>query len=383
MSESSDDARTRADESTAADDGVAPDDAVATDEASADAEPATTDAERARTDADDAAQSADSATADSAADGDTDTDEDVDLDALRAEVEEKYDFENFGPSDMAEMSPREWEVAFDPDTWITGDDLLDRVEKDLRNRIARRDVFAVLERAESPDRVVAYSDEGWAVVYDDGSVEGEGTVLRDVKPTVALCSMDSYEVEEPPEAYELPSPEEIESGTGEFGNNLLQVIALAQVVAGLGILGIWLFTGLIPSPPGQPNILIPMLAAFFLGVGLLLLFVVANARLSDRFRAEEYRDRLRAAGIGGDGDGDPLSAEDRPEFLPFEEVVDTTLDDGAPAADPSVDAVDRDGTDAERVDTADSDGDAVDTADSDGDAVDSDGDAVESDPSES
>jgi hypothetical protein len=256
-----------------------------------------------------------------------------DIEKLRAEVEEKYDFDNFSPSDMAEMSAEEWEVAFDPDTWITGRDLLDRVEKDLRNRIARREVFAVLERGRSPDRVIAYSDEGWAIVYPDGSVEGEGTVLRDVKPTIALCSMDSYDIEEPPEEYELPSPEDVEAGTGELGNTILQVIAVAQIVAGLGILGIWLFTDRIPSTPQGPNLLIPLLSGFFLAVGLLLFFVVANARLSDRFRAEEYRDRLRAAGI---------TEADRPDFLPFEEVVDTTLDEqGLPKTDGEVE---REGT---------------------------------------
>ncbi len=269
-----------------------------------------------------------------------------DVQTLRRQVEEKYDFDNFTPSDMADMTAEEWDVAFDPETWITGEELLDRVEKDLRNRIARREVFAVLERADEPDRVVAYSDEGWAIVYPDGSVEGEGTVLRDVKPTIALCSMDSYEIEEPPEAYELPSPAEVEAGTGQFGNNLLQIIAATQIVAGLGILGIWLFTGVIPSPETQPNLLIPILAVFFLAVGFLLFFVVANARLSDRFRAEEYRDRLRAAGIADEDAA--ISAEDRPDFLPFEDVVETTLDeDGLPdrkTTDGNGETTDGDGT---------------------------------------
>ena len=279
---------------------------------------------------------------------------DADLEALREEVDDKYDFENFSPSDMADMSAREWEAAFDPETWITGDELLGRVERDLRSRIARREVFAVLERAEDPDRVVAYSDEGWAIVYPDGSVEGEGTVLRDVKPTIALCSMDSYEVSEPPEAYELPSPEEVQAGTGEFGNNVMQLIAAAQVLAGLGILGIWLFTGLIPSPQNTTNLLVPVLAVFFLGIGLLLFFVVANARLSDRFRAEEYRDRLRAAGIT-DGDAG-ITDEDRPEFLPFEAVVETTVDEDGLPAEPSETAGD-DEPDSDEPDSGDSDSD--------------------------
>jgi hypothetical protein len=48
----------------------------------------------------------------------------------------------------------------------------------------------------------------------------------------------------------------------------------------------------------------------FLAVGLLLFTVVANARLSDRFRAEEYRNRLRAV---------DLEPGERPDFLPDED----------------------------------------------------------------
>jgi hypothetical protein len=146
-----------------------------------------------------------------------DSDESALSDAeLRARVEEKYDFDDFGPRDMADMSPDEWDAAFDPETWITGGELLDRVHADLERRVASRDVFAVVERrdVDGEDSVLAFSDEGYALVRPDGSVEGFGTVLRDVKPTVALCSMDSYEVREPPEEYELPTPEEVEGGTG-------------------------------------------------------------------------------------------------------------------------------------------------------------------------
>ena len=39
----------------------------------------------------------------------------------------------------------------------------------------------------------------------------------------------------------------------------------------------------------------------------LLFVLVANARLSGRFRAEEYRERLEAAGVG---------REERPDFVP-------------------------------------------------------------------
>jgi len=232
------------------------------------------------------------------------------IEALRAEVEEKYDFDDFGPADMAEMTAAEWDAAFDPDAWITGRDLLDRVERDLRNQIASREVFAVLDRRDDPPSVVAYSDEGWAVVHEDGSVEGEGTVLRDVKPTVALCSMDSYEVRDPPEEYELPTPEEVEGGTGEFGNLMIQAVAAMQILGGLGLFVAWLFLGV-------ETIVAPVMGGFFVLVGVLLFALVANARLSDRFRAEEYRDRLRAAGITDPG-------EDA-EFVPFEEVAEEAL----------------------------------------------------------
>jgi len=236
-------------------------------------------------------------------------DADADIDALRREVEEKYDFENFGPSDMAQMSAEEWEAAFDPDTWIVGAELLDRVEQDLKSRIQRREVFAVLERVEEDgeERLVAYSDEGYAIVSPDGSVEGQGTVVRDVKPTVALCSMDSYEVPEAPDEVSLPSPQEVPEGTGQLGNNLLQLIAAAQMLVGLGLLGVWLLTDAIPTPGGYVDLVAPLIALVFIGIGVFLFAVVANARLSDRFRAEEFRDRLRAAGVE---DGE------RPDFLP-------------------------------------------------------------------
>jgi hypothetical protein len=262
------------------------------------------------------------ARADGSAAGANGTDPEADIDDLRAEVEERYDFENFTPEQMAEMSAEEWEAAFDPDSWIVGEELLDRVERDLRNRVATREVFAVVERIvhEGEPRVVAYADEGYAVVYPDGSVEGRGTVLRDVKPTVALCSMDDYEVGEPPADATLPSPEEVPEGSGEFGNLMLQLIAGAQILAGLGLLVAWIAMGLTVIAAG--------IGVVFLGVGVFLFTVVANARLSDRFRAEEFRDRLRATGLE---DGEV------PEFLPPEARPDGTAPavegDGSAAGD--------------------------------------------------
>ncbi|MFC4358777.1 hypothetical protein ACFO0N_12570 [Halobium salinum] len=243
-----------------------------------------------------------------------DRDADAELDALRREVEEKYDFDDFGPADMARMSGEEWEAVFDADSWITGPELLERVEADLKSRIATRDVFAVLERTEREgERVLlAYSDEGYAVVYPDGSVEGSGTVLRDVKPTVALCSMDDYEPPTPPENYQLPEPEDVPEGTGQLGNWMLQFMAAAQILAGVGIVVLWLFTPLIEFQAGSGandvNIVPPIAALAFIGLGIFLFATVANARLSDRFRAEEYRDRLRS--VSRDGG--------RPPIHPFE-----------------------------------------------------------------
>jgi len=236
--------------------------------------------------------------------------EDVELDALREEVEEKYDFENFGPRDMAEMSQREWEAAFDPETWTTGEELLDRVEADVKNRVARRDVFARVERFD--DLLIAYSDNGYAAVYPDGSVEGRGTVLRDVKPVVALCSMDSYEVPDAPEEDVLPTPQEVPESSDALGNTVLQVVAGAQVLAGVVLFVTSLLYGFgVISQSGTTSrfsnpALLFVAALGFLVIGIALFAVVANARLSDKYRAEEFRNRLRAVGLE---DGE------RPDFL--------------------------------------------------------------------
>jgi len=258
------------------------------------------------------ASDADPEGAGSTGDTDTDTRTDTgDIETLRRQVEEEYDFEDFGPGDMAEMSPEEWEAAFDPETWITGEELLDRVESDLRRQVANREVFARVERF--GDLLVAYSDSGYAAVYPDGSVEGRGTVLRDAKPTVALCSMDSYDVPEAPEGDLLPDPHEVpDDSSSTLGNTVLQIVAGVHVLAGLVLLGAWvLYLAGILSQPGTNtqglNLALIVVAGLgFLCVGIFLFTVVANARLSDRFRAEEFRDRLRAVGLE---DGE------RPEFL--------------------------------------------------------------------
>ena len=260
-----------------------------------------------------------------AQDNDAESDEELDTEALRKQVEEKYDFDNFGPADMAEMTAEEWDVAFDEGSWITGDELLDRVTRDLRNRVASRDVFARIERHRDPPRVLAYSDEGYAVVYPDGSLEGEGTVMRDVKPTVALCSMDSYDVPENVPDRPLPQPEEVPEGSGELGNWMLQAIAGAQFLAGIALLaGAVLATAGVIGNRGTSIALLVVAGVAFIGVSLVLFFTVANARLSDTFRAEEYRDRLRAIGLE---DGE------RPEFVPELDPQNSGSEDGASETD--------------------------------------------------
>ncbi|QSG06605.1 DUF7319 domain-containing protein [Halapricum desulfuricans] len=231
--------------------------------------------------------------------GESSIDGDRSTEQLRERVEQKYDFEDFGPRDMAEMTAEEWEAAFDADSWITGDELLDRVEADLKQRVLDRDVFARIERGD--EYLLAYSEAGFALVYPDGSVEGEGTVLRDVKPVIALCSMDDYEVPDAPDGEVLPEPQDVPEGGSELGNLMVQVIAVVQLLAGVVLFGAGIVLGLEPIP------LVAGVGFFVVGVGLL--FVVANARLSDRFRSEEFRDRLRAVNVGGE----------RPDFLPVDE----------------------------------------------------------------
>jgi hypothetical protein len=268
---------------------------------------------------------------DAGAAGDVADEENEDLEALRKQVEEKYDFDDFGPNDMAQMTGDEWEAAFDPETWITGEELLDRVERDLRQRVADRDVFARLERRK--DRLLAYSDTGYATVYADGSVEGRGTVLRDVKPSVALCSMESYDPPENPPEGTLPEPEEVPEGSGQLGNWMLQAIAGAQVLAGVVLIGAWLLMtiGIVSPPPGATvrslNVVGMLVAGvLFVGIGVFLFTVVANARLSDRFRAEEYRNRLRAVGLEPGEHPDVLPEEEREALASGDSEMDPTSD---------------------------------------------------------
>ena len=245
-------------------------------------------------------------------DGDGDDGEkELSTEELRARVEEQYDFEEFGAAEMAEMSVEEWEAVFDPDSWLTGGGLLDRVERELRSNVRRREVFAVVERVGEgdADRVVAYSDEGYAVVRPDGTVRGTGTILRDIEPMVALCSMESYDVPEVGDDAGLPHPDSVESGSGDFGNRMLQVVAGATVLSGVGFVLVWLASVVGAVDIGFAGAIVLTLGFLFVVMGGFLFLTVANARLSDRMRAEQYRDRLRAVGAGSD---------DRPDFLPDE-----------------------------------------------------------------
>jgi hypothetical protein len=232
-------------------------------------------------------------------------------DALRAEVEARYDFEDFDAETMAEMSVEEWEAVFDPESWLTGAALLDRVERELRASVRDRAVFAVVERVgeDEADRVVAYSDEGYVVVRPDGTVQGTGTVLRDVEPMVALCSMEAYEVPDVADDAGLPHPDAVRAGSGDFGNRMLQVVAGATLLAGAAFVTVWLGSVVGAVDVGFAGAIVLTLGLLFVGVGAFLFMTVANARLSDRMRAEQYRERLRAVRAGSD---------DRPAFLPEE-----------------------------------------------------------------
>ncbi|WP_254838298.1 DUF7319 domain-containing protein [Natronomonas marina] len=237
--------------------------------------------------------------------------EELSTEELRARVEEQYDFEEFGAEEMSEMSVEEWEAVFDPDSWLTGTELLDRVEKELRGNVQRREVFAVVERVGEgdDDRVVAYSDEGYVLVRPDGTVQGTGTILRDVEPMVALCSMESYDVPEVGEDAGLPHPDSVAEGSGDFGNRMLQVVAAATMLSGVAFVVVWLGSVVGAIDIGFAGAIVLTIGILFLIVGGFLFLTVANARLSDRMRAEQYRDRLRAVGAGSEG---------RPDFLPDE-----------------------------------------------------------------
>lgn len=226
----------------------------------------------------------------------------------RRGVEDRYDFDHFTPAQLDRMTAEEWEAAFDPEAWITGAALLERVEAELADRVARRATFAVIERIErgGVEHVLAYSDVEYAIVGPDGDVEGEGSLRSEVEAVVALCAMEEYEPPELPDGPLLPDPDEVLEGSGQLGNRLLMVLAGTLLLAG----GALLVSPLVVDISGRGSTLLTTVSGIgFAAVGLLLFILVANARLSDRFRAEEYRRRLQAAGVG---------TGQRPEFVPAE-----------------------------------------------------------------
>jgi hypothetical protein len=112
-----------------------------------------------------------------------------------------------------------------------------------------------------------------------------------------------------PEGEVLPTPAEVPEGGSELGNQMLQVVAFAQALAGLALVGAFIFAG--------ATVIALVAGLFFLAIAFVLFFTVANARLSDRFRAEEFRDRLRAMNVG---------EGERPDYLPVDENGNLTLD---------------------------------------------------------
>jgi len=125
--------------------------------------------------------------------------------------------------------------------------------------------------------------------------------------------MEEYDVPEKPEEPVLPEPADVPEGGGELGNWMLQIVGAVLLLSGGGLVGAWLLTSL--------NIIGLVVGLGFLLAGLFMFVLVANARLSDRFRAEEFRERLRAVGTPGD----------RPDFLPIEDgqwVGETPAEDG-------------------------------------------------------
>jgi large-conductance mechanosensitive channel len=150
----------------------------------------------------------------------------------------------------------------------------------------------------------------------------------------------------------LPEPREVPDTSSTLGNTVLQVVAGVNVLAGLVLLGAWVLflTGVLSLPgtntQGLNLALIVVAAIGFLVIGLFLFLMVANARLSDKFRAEEFRNRLRAIGLE---DGE------RPAFLDEIEGLDERdlerLDSGrdpAAAAGTDGDSTDGDGGEGTR-----------------------------------
>jgi hypothetical protein len=77
------------------------------------------------------------------------------------------------------------------------------------------------------------------------------------------------------------------------------------LLVGVALLIAWLVL------PSLTTVVAPIAAIGFLVIGFFLFLVVANARLSDRFRVEEFRNRLRALKSADDEWADVLPEEAR------------------------------------------------------------------------
>jgi hypothetical protein len=122
-------------------------------------------------------------------------------------------------------------------------------------------------------------------------------------PVVAVCTKEKFKVTEPPANADLPSPKTVKPGSGGLSRRLLLVVGVIRVIAGVVLL---VSPVIVRLGPGA-GAFTAVIGLIFVGVGVLLGVLVANARLADRFRAAEYRERLEAAGVGSD---------QRPAFLP-------------------------------------------------------------------
>tara|TARA_A100001037_G_scaffold273406_1_gene270315 strand:- start:7136 stop:7771 length:636 start_codon:yes stop_codon:yes gene_type:complete len=197
------------------------------------------------------------------------------------------------------------EFPIDLELSITGEELLLRVEADVKDRISRRNIVAVIETGniDHQKHLLIYDNIGYALISLDGSVSGMGPIRTETENIVVLCSMTTYEVPEFPTGGFSLDTNNLSNNHDGIGNKLLQILGLSFILIGLFLLFSPLF---LTFPPGS-GILTTVSALGFIFTGLFLLIVVVHSRLSDRFRSMEYHDRLAKMGIGSDF---------RPDFLP-------------------------------------------------------------------
>jgi hypothetical protein len=142
--------------------------------------------------------------------------------------------------------------------------------------------------------------------------------------------MPDYEVDEPPADADLPEPTAVPEGGGELGNWMLQLVAFALLGGGLVLVGASL-AGFVGTA-----IIVALVAGIgFLAAGVFLFLTVANARLAERFRADEFRNRLRAAGVDGDERPAFVPVDEDGNLQPLGEGSEGTAPDGTPAEEAS------------------------------------------------